>query len=166
MGQWRDVGVGDIIQSKGAEPLAWKVTGRPANGNVVIERDGKHKVIPAVKAPPDGAVQILLSMKAAMDQSIALTQVRLGGKVHAIQPASDEPYRVPVEFVHAGELRSHVWLLHGYALTTPDDNWPDMVKEHAGLHHPGAKDTKYLEHVHDPQFVQHLERMRAGEGLR
>jgi hypothetical protein len=109
---------------------------------------------------------VLLSMQAAMDEAIALTQVRLGGKVQAIQTSERDAYRVPVDFVHPGELRSHVWLLHGVALQAEDDNFVDMVKEHAGLHHPERKDSRYMEHVHDPQFVKHLEAMRAGEGLR
>jgi hypothetical protein len=170
MGKWRHVGVGDIIQSKGVDPVAWKVTGRPKTGPnagaVVVEREGKHKVIPAAKCPPDGDVNVLLSMSAAMDQAIALAQVSLGGKVQAIQRAPDEPYRVPVDFVHPGELRSHAWLLHGKALDTGDEDWPGLVQEHALLHHPGRKDPRYLDHVHDPDFIRHLEAMRAGEGLR
>lgn len=170
IGRWRDVGVGDIIQSKGPEPHAWKVTGRPTTGpmagGVVIEREGGYrKAIPREKCPPDGQVKILLSMKAAMDQAIALTQVTLGGKIQAIQGDGDE-YRVPVDFIHPGELRAHMWLLHGVPMEAPDEEFTAMVKEHADKHHPDKQGARYLPHVHDPQFLQHLERLRRGEGLR
>lgn len=135
-------------------------------GGVVIEREGGYrKAIPREKCPPDGQVKILLSMKAAMDQAIALTQVTLGGKIQAIQGDGDE-YRVPVDFIHPGELRAHMWLLHGVPMEAPDEEFTAMVKEHADKHHPDKQGARYLPHVHDPQFLQHLERLRRGEGLR
>jgi len=170
MGTWAEVGEGDVIQSKGSDPVAWKVTGRPKTGpmagGVVIERsNGERKVLPASKCPPNGKVMILLSMKRAMDNAIALTQVSLGGKVHAIK-LDGEAHRVPVDFVHPGELLSHLWLLHGKPSEAPENEFAEMVAEHALAHHPSRKDSLYVDHIHDPQFLKHLERLRAGEGLR
>lgn len=156
MNTWADVNVGDVIQSP-RDHQAYEVTGKTGDGTIIVTRDGKDWPL----RRPSGSVVILLSMKAAMAQAVALTQVHLGGRVHAVTEDSGQSYRVPVDFVHAGELHSHIYVMHG--ITSVCEGLPDLVKQHVELHRPEIKATGWVEHVHDPRFAEFLRRQSAGD---
>ena len=158
MTDWTDVGIGDVLQDK--KGRVFTVDGITGDKTYVL-KDADGKVHPIRQ--PRGVVTRLLSQNAAMEQAVALAQVHFRGTVHtAVEREGDEPYRCPVEFVHAGDLAAHIYLMHG--LTTDRENFGEMVKQHVDLHHPDRKTHGYVDHVHDPRFAEYLRSMTANRG--
>ena len=161
MTDWTEIRIEDVIQDK--KGRVFTVEGITADRTYVL-KDGEGKIFPIRQ--PRGDVTRLLSGAAAMEQAIALAQVHFKGTVHtAVEREGDEPYRCPVEFVHAGDLAAHIYLMHG--LTTEKENFAEMVKQHVDLHHPDRKVHGYVDHLHDPNFAEYLrsmpqQRNRAG----
>jgi hypothetical protein len=150
---WAEVAIGDVLQDK--KGRVFTVDGITGDKTYVL-KDDDGKVYPIRQ--PRGEVIRLLSRDAAMEQAIALMQVHFRGTVHTVvEREGDEPYRCPVEFVHAGDLAAHIYLMH--SITTEKENFAEMVKQHVDLHHPDRKLHGWIDHVHDPQFAQYLRRM-------
>jgi hypothetical protein len=152
MSTWSQVRKGDVIQARKEPYDAWEVLGVTGDRSYTVTNGSKTHTL----RQPSGEVVILLSREAAMERATALVQVHLGGRVHAVQDSEEhDTWRVPVEYLHPGELHAHLYVLHGTSL---DVNLPfrDMVKTHADAHHPEVKARGWVEHIHDPNFRDYL----------
>ena len=142
---WSEIEEGDVVQSA-KNGLAYQVV-RAVNGQYSLDRQGQILVLKT----PKGQVERLLSVRAVAEQAIAQVQVRLGGTFHAVKD-DDGVWQVPVEYAHPGELRAHVYVLHGRRLAD-GDYLPDLLAEHAKLHAPAQKELGWVPHHHTPDFM-------------
>lgn len=143
---WSEIEEGDVVQSA-KNGQAYEVV-RVVGTQFSLNRQGQILVL----KDPKGQVERLLSVKAQAEQAIAQVQVRLGGTFHAIKD-DDGVWQVPVEYAHPGELRAHVYVLHGRRMAE-GDYLPDLLAEHANLHAPAEKALGWVAHHHTPDFMR------------
>lgn len=132
MARWSDIEPGDVIQGK--DHMAWEVTDKKG-AVLTLVRKGKAPVV----GSPTGDVVRLLSARIIADPSIKPIEV-------------EGIHQVPVEYAEIGALKSHVYILHGRNLE--GDYLPELVKVHAGLHHPDIKSLEWIAHHHTPEFLK------------